>query len=87
VRIHVGNPDVVPELIRYFEDQSDCIVVQVGLTEIEVSLLGSWRIDRHDAAVERRLAAFWTQSNGKRRPVVAGPVNGNGDPRPGPAAA
>jgi hypothetical protein len=78
----VGNTEVVPELIRYFENQSDCVVVQVGQTEIEVSLIGSYRIDRHDAAVERRLAVFWAKSNGRRQPVVAGRVNGKGDRSP-----
>ena len=55
MRIHVGNAELVPELIGYFEQQSDCVVVQVGETEIEVSLLGSYRHDKHDAAVERLL--------------------------------
>jgi hypothetical protein len=59
VRIHVGNADVLPELIRYFEQQSDCVVLQVSETEIDVSLLGSYRHDRHDAAVEQLLARFW----------------------------
>ena len=87
MRIYVGNPEVMGELIRYFEDQADCIVLQVGATELEVSLLGSYRVDRHDAAVERRLALFWSESNGKPEPVGARRVNRNGEPRPGPAAA
>jgi len=62
VRVHVGNADLVPELIRYFERQSDCVVLQVGDTELEVALLGSYRYDRHDAAVERLLAKFWLRN-------------------------
>jgi hypothetical protein len=87
VRIHVGNPEVMAELMRYFDEQADCVVLQVGANELEVSLLGSYRGDRHDAAVERKLAVFWSESNGRREPVGARRVNGNGEPRPGPAAA
>jgi hypothetical protein len=87
VRIHVGDPEVVSELIRYFESQTDCIVLQVGLTEIEVSLLGSYRQDRHDAAVERKLAAFWATSNGKSHRTDGGATSGNGKPQRGPAPA
>jgi hypothetical protein len=87
VRIHLGKAELVPELLRYFEEQADCIVLQVGETEVEVALLGSYREDRHDAAVDRMMAAFWAQSNGKqsRREPYSG--NGNGKPQPGPAPA
>jgi hypothetical protein len=64
VRIHVGNAELVPELIGYFEQQADCVVLQVGETEIEVSLLGSYRHDKHEAAVERLLAKFWLSDSG-----------------------
>jgi hypothetical protein len=59
VRIHAGSADVVAELIQYFERQSDCVVRKVSTTELDVSLLGSYRSDRHDAAVERLLAQYW----------------------------
>jgi hypothetical protein len=87
VRIHLGKAELVPELLRYFEEQADCIVLQVGETEVEVALLGSYREDRHDAAVDRMMAAFWAQSNGKqsRREPYSG--NGNGKSQPGPAPA
>lgn len=71
MRVHVGNADLVPELIRYFERQSDCVVLQVGDTELEVALLGSYRYDRHDAAVEHLLAKFWV-----RHPELR-PTNGH----------
>ena len=77
MRIHVGRPELVPELVRYFESQSDCVVLQVGETEIEVSLLGSYRGDRHDVAVEQLLTSFWAQSNGGPR-IEPPPANGNG---------
>jgi hypothetical protein len=73
VRIYVGHAELVPDLIRFFEEQSDCVVLQVGESELEVSLLGSYRHDRHDAAVERLLARFWLQGGGAHGPRA---VNG-----------
>jgi hypothetical protein len=77
MRIHVGRAKLVPELLRYFEEQKDCVVTQVGETEIEVSLLGSYRLDRHDAAVERLLAGFWIDA-AEVEPLKAPRGNGNG---------
>jgi hypothetical protein len=64
----------VPELIRYFQEQSDCVVLQVAETQLEVALLGSFRHDRHDAAVEKLLAEFWLRGGGARGPRA---VNGH----------
>jgi hypothetical protein len=75
VRIHVGKSDLVPQLMRYFEQQSDCVVQRVSETEIEVSLLGSYRSDRHERAVERLLAGFWLRDGGPLKPRTA---NGQG---------
>jgi hypothetical protein len=85
VRIYVGNAEAASELVRYFDDQVDCVVAQVSETEIEVSLLGSYRLERHDAAVQRRLAVFRAESNGHLHPAGALSIEGNGEP--GPAAA
>ena len=68
MRVHVGRSDLVPELMRYFQQQSDCVVLQVGETELEVSLLGSYRVERHDHAVQRLLAAFWLENGGPSEP-------------------
>jgi hypothetical protein len=78
MRIHVGRAALVPELLRYFEEQADCVVIQVGENEIEVSLLGSYRVDRHDLAVERLLARFWTGPGKQRLEPPATNGNGNG---------
>ena len=67
MRIHVGQVELVQKLIRYFEEQADCVVLQVGRTEIEVSLLGSYDRDVHTAAVERLLADFWMKADGGER--------------------
>jgi hypothetical protein len=58
LRVHVGDPAVVPKLLRHFEEQANCVAVQVGETEIEVSLLGSFRSEAHDAEIESLLAEF-----------------------------
>ena len=73
MRIYCGRAELVPDLIRFFEEQSDCVVLQVGDSELEVSLLGSYRHDRHDEAVERLLAKFWLQGGGAHGPRA---VNG-----------
>jgi hypothetical protein len=75
VRIYVGRAELVPDLIRFFEHQSDCVVLQVGESELEVSLLGSYRHDLHDAAVERLLAKFWLQGGGANGPRAANGYN------------
>jgi hypothetical protein len=58
VRIHVGNSELVKALLEYFQEQADCIALQVTETEIEVSLLGSFRNDVHDATVEKLVETF-----------------------------
>jgi hypothetical protein len=58
VRIHVGEPELVPKLLEFFEGQADCIVAQVGEAEIEVSLLGSFGAEMHDDEIERLVEAF-----------------------------
>jgi hypothetical protein len=83
VRIHLGKAELVPELVRYFDEQTDCIALQVGETEVEVSLLGSYREERHDAAVDRLVAAFWAQANGGHSRPEPYSTNGNGKPQPG----
>ena len=75
LRVHVGSADLVPDLIRYFEQQSDCVVKQVGEVEVEVSLLGSYRNDRHEAAVEVLLDDY--RLSGGASPPMPHRPNGN----------
>ena len=79
MRVHLGNAELVQELILYFEDQPDCIVRRVGETEVEVSLLGSYGRDGHELALERRLSAFWAQANGSSFRLDPPASNGNGN--------
>ena len=58
MRIHVGESELVKPLLEYFQEQADCIALQVTETEIEVSLLGSFRNDVHGATVEKLVEAF-----------------------------
>ncbi len=64
MRVHVGDGEQIADLLRYFEEESDCVAVQVGEAEIEVSLLGSFRDDRHADAVEALVAQFRRLRNG-----------------------
>ena len=49
---------MVTLLLEYFESQADCIALQVGQRELEVSLLGSYATGAHDVAVSRLLTRF-----------------------------
>ena len=56
--MHVGDPRLVGQLLDYFEEQADCIAIQVGDAEIEVALLGSYRSDAHAETVDRIVRGF-----------------------------
>jgi hypothetical protein len=58
LRVHVGDPRLVAELLAYFEEQADCVAIQVGPAEIEVALLGSYRSDAHAETVDRIVNDF-----------------------------
>ena len=79
MRVHLGNAELVHELVRYFEGQPDCVVRRVGETEVEVSLLGSYRRAWHDVAVQQRLSAFLGEGNGNSHRVGPPRLNGNGN--------
>jgi hypothetical protein len=74
LRVHVGDSELVQLLLDYFEEQADCIAVQVGETELEISLLGSYGSAAHDAAVEQLMSEFRLRG---RRPEPRA-SNGNG---------
>jgi hypothetical protein len=58
VRVHVGDPELVAPLLEFFDRQADCVALQVGEEAVEVSLLGSYRTDVHDATVEQLVGEF-----------------------------
>jgi hypothetical protein len=64
LRVHVGDPELVPIVLDYFEHESDCVAIRVSETEIEVSLLGSYGGEAHNEAVDRLMAEFRRQNGG-----------------------
>lgn len=67
MRIHVGDPELVGPLLEYLDRHADCVWAQVDETEVEVSLLGSYRTEVHEAAVERLIGAFQREVGPGRR--------------------
>jgi len=61
LRVHVGDPKLVADLLDYFEEQADCVAIQVGSAEIEVALLGSYRNEMHAETVDRIVRDFRLQ--------------------------
>ena len=78
MRVHVGDSELVQLLLDYFEEQADCIAVQVGETELEVSLLGSYGSAAHDAAVEQLMSEVRLRGAVERRHPGPRASNGNG---------
>jgi hypothetical protein len=74
----VGDSELVQLLLDYFEEQADCVAVQVGETELEVSLLGSYGSAAHDAAVEQLMSEFRLRGAVERRHPGPRASNGNG---------
>jgi hypothetical protein len=58
LRVHVGDSELVKVLLEYFEQQADCVAIRINDSEIEVSLIGSFRTDTHDAAVQDLVTGF-----------------------------
>ena len=71
LRVHVGDSELVGVLLDYFEHESDCVAIQVGEAEIEVSLLGSYGSIAHDETVDRLVAEFRRRNGGGGRPPLA----------------
>jgi hypothetical protein len=71
LRVHVGDSELVAVLLDYFERESDCVAIQVGETEIEVSLLGSYGSIAHNETVDRLLAEFRRRNGGGGSPPLA----------------
>jgi hypothetical protein len=67
LRVHVGDSELVAVLLDFFEHESDCVAIQVGETEIEVSLLGSYNSVAHNSTVDGLLAEFRRQAGGGAR--------------------
>jgi hypothetical protein len=66
LRVHVGDSELVAVLLAYLEQESDCVAIQVGETEIEVSLLGSYGSKFHDEKVAQLTAEFRRRNSATR---------------------
>ena len=71
LRVHVGDSELVGVLLDYFEHESDCVAIQVGEAEIEISLLGSYGSVAHNVTVDRLLAEFRRRNAGGGRSPLA----------------
>ena len=67
MRVNVGDPALVELLLGYFDAEADCVAVQVGATEIEVALLGSYGNEHHNDVVEDLVAQFRRQQQQQQR--------------------
>ena len=71
MRVHVGDSELVSVLLDYFEQESDCVAIQVGEAEIEVSLLGSYGSVAHNERVDGLLTEFRRRNGGAERSPIA----------------
>ena len=72
LRVHVGDSELVKVLLEYFEQQADCVAIRISDSEIEVSLIGSFRTDTHDAAIRDLVTGFRRRYPDARALRVAG---------------
>jgi hypothetical protein len=72
LRVHVGDSELVKVLLEYFEQQADCIAIRINDSEIEVSLIGSFRSETHDAAVQDLVTGFSRRHPEARALYLAG---------------
>jgi hypothetical protein len=76
LRVHVGDSELVKVLLEYFEQQADCVAIRINDSEIEVSLIGSFRSDTHNEAVQDLVTGFRREHPEARHLHLAG----NGHP-------
>lgn len=70
MRLYLDNTDTIPGLLDYLRSWSDVVVEQVSEGELEVSLLGSYRLDAMEAELTLRLRA-WAEAQRARGLEVA----------------
>jgi hypothetical protein len=58
VRVQISHPELLPDLLGYLRLSPDTVVEQVGDDELEVSLLGSRRLDALRLELELRLRVW-----------------------------
>ncbi len=70
MRLYLDNTDTIPGLLDYLRSWSDVVVEQVSEGELEVSLLGSYRLDAMEAELTLRVRA-WAEAQRARGLEVA----------------
>jgi hypothetical protein len=58
LRLYLDNTESIPALIDYLRSWSDAVVEQVSEGELEVSLVGSYRLDAMEAELTARVRAW-----------------------------
>jgi hypothetical protein len=64
MRISIGDPAHLPDLLSFLLERPDCIAVRAGAHQIAVSLLGSRRIEESAVELEERLAPWRLRNAG-----------------------
>ena len=64
MRLHISDPDLLPELLAYLLERPDCIAVQAGGETIAVSLLGSRQVRENVLELEERLEPWRAENVG-----------------------
>ena len=70
MRLYLDNTDTIPALVDYLRSWSDAVVEQVSEGELEVSLLGSYRLDAMEAELTVRVRA-WAEAQRARGLEIA----------------
>jgi hypothetical protein len=66
--IKLKDPQRVAEIRAFFEARQDCLVEQIGETELEVSLLGSFSAEAQRRELERLMKAIPASEQGRVDP-------------------
>jgi len=70
MRLYLDNTDAIPGLLAYLRSWSDVLVEQVSEAELEVSILGSYRVEAMEAELTMRIRA-WAEAQRARGLEVA----------------
>jgi hypothetical protein len=71
MRVHVSDPDLVDDLLRFLHRRIDVVAAQVAPDALEVSLLGSRALPAARMELELRLRAWAASRPGARAELGA----------------
>jgi hypothetical protein len=64
MRVHVNDPQLVKTLLEFLEGHDACVAAQVSESEVEVSLLESYRLEAHRRELDRLLRVWEAEHPG-----------------------